>query len=307
MRTRLLHAAALVLLSLLWAAGSFRADLLPASFSATLPFFFAAALPLALLAVFAAAIALLGRSPWPRGKHALSALWIALGLFLAPAWLTHLAQSSVSSLARVALFALVPVFAVVLEPHLDPIASRPPVSLAASIAAVLGMLLVFGLELPSTLAAAAAQGALMLAAFLIAAANCHAVHIARVLPPRSLASFTALAAAAAFAMLLASGFLLGPRLPSALHASALLWPTLVDLPALALLFWLFPRLSALHMTTRFLLAPLFAALVSALIVAPRISLRAACGLLLIAAASAWLLFAPGESTPADVPLQITPD
>lgn len=306
-RTRLVHAAAIVLLSLLWAAGSLRADLLPASTVATLPPFLAGAAPLAFLGVIAGTLALLRRAPWPRRAQVLSALWIAFGLFLAPAWLVHIAQSSVPSLTRVALFALVPVFAVVLEPHLDSAAQRPSFSLASSLAAVLGMLLVFGLQVPSSFTAAAAQAGLVAAALLIAAANCHAVHVARDLPPRSRAPFNALVASTAFALLITSSFLVREHMPSASHASALLWPALVDFPALALLFWLFPRLSALRITARFLLAPLLAALISLVIVAPQISLRAAAGLLLVAAASAWLLCAPNESSPSKSPLGLAPD
>ncbi|HEV2214105.1 MAG TPA: hypothetical protein VGR64_02375, partial [Terracidiphilus sp.] len=306
-RTPLRHAAALLLLSLLWAAGSLRADLLPDSAANELPPFLAGALPLAVLAVFAATIALLHRASWPRRTQALSALWIAFGLFLAPAWLVHIAQSSVPSFTRVALFALVPVFAVVLEPHLDAAAQRPSFSLASSLAAVLGMLLIFGLQMPSSFTVAASQAGLVVAALLVAAANFLAVRLARSLPPRSRTPFNALVAIIASAMLTASSLLAGEHLRAALHASALLWPAIVDLPALALLFWLFPRLSALRMTTRFLLAPLLAALLSLLIAAPQISLRATAGLLLVATSSAWLLGAPGESAPSDSPLGLTRD
>lgn len=310
-RTRITHAAALLLLSLLWAADSLRVDLLPSYVFSASPPFLGAAIPLAFFALAAAILALLRRSTWPSRKQALSALWIALGLFVAPAWLLHLTHGSVPSLTRVALFSLVPVFAVVFEPHMDPEASRPSFGLAASLAAVFGMLLLFGFETPASLTAAAEQCALILAAALIAAANCLAVRATRTLPRASLSSFAFFVAATACALLIASGFLAGEfPLHAAAFAPAILWSLLVDFPALALLFWLFPRLSALRMTTRFLFAPLFAALVSALIFAPHVSLIAALGLLLVAASATWLLFAPAHSshTPHDpAPLRLHRD
>ncbi|HVC48488.1 MAG TPA: hypothetical protein VND90_14710 [Terracidiphilus sp.] len=306
-------AVALLVLSLLWAAGSLRADLLPNPAPADLPPLERAAIPLALLALAAVLIALVRRAPWPRGSQLLLALSVALGLFVAPAWLVQLTQNSVPSLTRVALFSLVPVFAVVLEPHLslrsEPDAPRIAFGLAASLAAVLGALLLFPLDLPGSLTAAAAQCALVLAAFLIAASNCLAVRAARALPPGSLASFAALAGAFAAAALLLSSLIVSPsrfRIPA--PASTLLWPLQVDLPALALLFWLFRRLTAVRMTTRFLFAPLFATLISALILAPHISLRDACGLLLLAVSGAWLLFASNEPSNADAsPLRLSRD
>jgi drug/metabolite transporter (DMT)-like permease len=291
-RKHFIPAAVLLVLSLLWAAGSLRADLLADSAGSSFPTLESAAIPLAFLAVAAAFIAFVRRAPWPRGKQWLSALSAAAGLFVAPTWLLRVAQDSVPSLTRVVLFSLVPVFAVVLEPHFDPNARRISCGLVASLAAVLGMLLVFPLDLPGSPVAAAGQGALVLAAVLIAASNCFAVQAARVLPPRALASFAAVVAAFAAAALLLSSFAaIQPRFRIPAQASALLWPLLVDLPALALLFWLFRHLSAVRMTTRFLLAPLLATLISALILAPHISLRDACGLLLLAASASWLLFA----------------
>jgi drug/metabolite transporter (DMT)-like permease len=296
----LIPASALLVLSLLWAAGSLRADLLSDSATSALPPLEGAAIPLALLAVAAALIAFVRRAPWPHGNQLLPAVSIAFGLFVAPAWLLRLAQNSVPSLMRVALFSLVPVFAVVLEPHLDPELPHASFGLAASLTAVLGMLLVFPLDLPGSLTAAAAQGALVVAAVLIAASNCLAVRVARAQPAGSLASFTAIVAAfAAAALLLSSLIDRGSRFRTPEHASALLWPLLIDLPALALLFWLFRRLSAVRMTTRFLFAPLLATLVSALILAPHISLSDACGLLLLAASAAWLLLAPNDPAAPD--------
>lgn len=308
-RKSVLPAAALLVLSLLWAAGSLRADLLYDSARPALSPLESSVISLAMLAILSALIALLRRAPWPRKDQFLSALWVGLGLFVAPAWLAHLAQNSVPALTRVVYFSLVPVFAVVLEPHVDPEASPVSFGLAASLAAVLGTLLVFPFHLPGSFAAAAAQCALLLAAIVIAASNCLAVRAVRALPAGSLSSFTALVSGIAAAALLLSSLYVRPsgfRLPAT--ASWLLWPLLVDLPALALLFWLFKHISAARMTTRFLFAPLMATLIAAFVLAPHITLRDACGLLLLAASAAWLLLASYGNASADAsPLRLRHD
>jgi drug/metabolite transporter (DMT)-like permease len=70
---------------------------------------------------------------------------------------------------------------------------------------------------------------------------------------------------------------------------------------LLLLFWLMRRMSAVPMTTRFLLAPLIANIVSLLLLRPTVSLRAGLGLLLIAAGAGWLLFRPESETNDSLP------
>ncbi|HUX45008.1 MAG TPA: EamA family transporter [Terracidiphilus sp.] len=290
----MLPAVGLLAFSLLWALGSLRADLLANLPHPVLPAFAGQAFPLALCALAAALLALARRAARPPVS---AALLVALGLFVAPAWLIHLAAGAVPAFTRVVLFSLVPVFAVVLEPHLNPDAAPGRFSLAAALAALCGFLLVFPFHLPQSPADAAAFLAILLASASIAASNCIAVRVAGTLPSASFAAFAALTCALAATCLALSSELLAPadwrpsRLAPAL-LSAFLWSALVDLPALALLFWLFRRLSAVRTTTRFLLAPLFAALASALVLHPRIQLSSASGLLLIAAGAAWLLLAP---------------
>ena len=71
------------------------------------------------------------------------------------------------------------------------------------------------------------------------------------------------------------------------------------MPAVILLFWLLPRITATRMTTRFLLAPLIAILISMALNQPRVELRVGLGILLIVAGAAWLLFAPDRQPGAD--------
>jgi drug/metabolite transporter (DMT)-like permease len=62
-------------------------------------------------------------------------------------------------------------------------------------------------------------------------------------------------------------------------------------------------MSAVRMTTRFVIAPLLTALFGIILLRPEITLRALLGLLLIAAGAAWLLFAP-EQEPNDPSLRL---
>jgi drug/metabolite transporter (DMT)-like permease len=62
--------------------------------------------------------------------------------------------------------------------------------------------------------------------------------------------------------------------------------------ALGLLFWLMRRMTAVRMTTRYLIAPLIANLLSLAFLRPQVQLRSWLGLLLIALGSGWLLLAP---------------
>ena len=291
--------AALGLLSLLWALGSLRSDLLGPIFHSwnLLPTFERLALPLVLFALAAAAFAVIRKSRWPRGLLLLDALLVSLGLFIAPGILLFLAGARVSDLTRVVLFSLTPVFASVLEPHFGRTGTPQSAgSLVAPLIAVAGTLFLFPFDLPQSLAAASAFAAVLLAVVCIAAANCYAVRIASFFPPAALLPFAVVAsgaAALAFAAIaICSGTSL-PRLSTLLPE--LLWSTLIDLPALALLFWLLRRLSATRMTTRFLIAPLFANLIALALFHPSTDLRAILGILLVTIGSGWILLTPHES------------
>ena len=74
---------------------------------------------------------------------------------------------------------------------------------------------------------------------------------------------------------------------------------IVTLPGLLLLFWLMPRITAVRMTTRFVLAPLFAILIGMAIDRPAVGPRIWLGLLLVAAGAASLLFAPDDHSSAN--------
>jgi len=74
----------------------------------------------------------------------------------------------------------------------------------------------------------------------------------------------------------------------------LAWSAAVGLPALLLLFWLMHRMSAVGMTTRFVVAPLITALFGVALFRPEVSLRDLLGFVLIAAGAGYLLFASDE-------------
>ncbi len=294
---------ALLALSLLWAAGPLRSELLPEQFSASLPRLFAQALPLLLLAVTAGTFAWRRKAQWPRGGHLRSSIWIGVGLFTAPALLVYLSTDWVSGFARTALFTLVPVFSIVLEPYLGAPATRPiHGALPAAFIAVLGALLVFPTPNPASIQAILAIVAVILAAACIAAANCYAVAIFRDPGLSSAASVSAIAATAGAVTLgIASLFLERSRLQSAAFASELLWAAAIELPALLLLFWLMQRVTAVRTATRFLLGPLLVVPIGALVIQWPLAPRTWLGLLGMVAGAGYLLLAP-ETAPAPATL-----
>jgi drug/metabolite transporter (DMT)-like permease len=286
--------AGFLLLCLLWAADSLRGDLLPPSAASTLPILARQALQFALLAVAAAVAAMLCRAEWPRGRRLRQCVLVGVGLFLVPALLIHFSREWISDLSRVALFSLVPVFALVFEPYFASGSdSLSKSGLIASLAGVAGTLLVFPVDVPGSIAAGASFCVLIGAAACIAAANCGAVSVAADLPGRSLLAMVAImsgSAAAGFA--LASELAERPIWSWSGLSSEFEWWAAVEWPALLVLFWLMRRMSAVQMTTRFLLAPLIGNIVSLLLLRPTVGLRAGLGLLLIAAGAGWLLFRP---------------
>lgn len=294
---------ALILLCLLWAFASLRRDLLPGSVSAPnaspLP---GEALLLGLLAVTATVGSMARRAAWPRGRKLRLAVLVGIGLFVVPAGLIEIAKGFIDDSTRVALFSLVPVLAVVFEPHLGFASAQQRFGLAAGLIAVAGTLLVFPLELPQTGPAALAFMGIVASAASVAAANCIGVRIVCEPASPSMFSFAAIAAGSAALILGAIGALANRRTLSFPHVNA--WSA-VDLLALVLLFWLMRRMTAVGMTTRFLVAPLLANLIGLAFIRPGVQWRGWLGLLLVALGAGWLLLAPErESEKTGSPLSI---
>ena len=283
----------MLLLCLLWVVATLRSDLLPGLVSETnsSPLLNQASV-LALFAILAAATAFVRRANWPRGPALGGAVLVGAGLLALPALLVELAKGRVDDSTRVALFSLVPVFAVVLEPYLGSALQSPQRgSLAAALAAVTGTLLIFPLELPRGPAQAVAFCGIILAVASVAAANCIAAKIAQNETARSLPAFAAVSAGSAAILLAIAGLSIERRAWPVAHIDAWAIP---DLLALALLFWLIRRMSAVRMTTRFLIAPLTANLIVLAFLRPGVQVRGWLGLLLIALGSGWLLFTSGD-------------
>jgi drug/metabolite transporter (DMT)-like permease len=290
-RGKTLTLGGFLLLCLLWAAGSLRADL----FSLTtnvLPPLDLQALQFALLAMAAALVAVLRKADWPRSRQIAQCLLAGLGLFVVPALLVHFSRGWISELSRVALFSLVPVFAVVFEPYIGRSSETPSEKrLMAALVAVVGTLCVFPVDVPGSIATGGAFCAVIVAAACVAAANLGAVFIATDLRGRSLAPMVAIMCGVAAVSFALASTVTGNAIWS-WHAfrTELAWSAAVEWPALLLLFWLMRRMSAVRMTTRFLLAPLIANLIGLLLLRPTVNLRAALGLLLITSGTGWLLF-----------------
>jgi drug/metabolite transporter (DMT)-like permease len=300
--------AGLLLLCLLWSVDSLRSALFPHFAPRRIPILESETFGFILFALTAGMFSVARRAPWPRGRQIWTAAAVGLGLFALPAVLLSLAQAWISGGTRVAIFSLAPLFAVVLEPHLnvDPkaanfatanpaIAQPPRAGLLGALAAVAGALCVFPLQLPASIGAFAATGAVILATASIATANCLAVQQARALQTKSIAPMAAIAGAtAAVVLAIACAFTENAPSPPAALLPELAHAAAVDLPGLLLLFWLMRRISAARMMTRFVLAPLFTILIALVLAPAQIGLRGATGLLLIAAGAAWLVFAPAE-------------
>ena len=299
-RTRigLSPAAGLLLLSGLWAMASLSRDLLPHLGADTLAPVQSQAVLYTVFAVAAASVALGRREEFPRGYLAWASAGIGVGLFVLPAALAACAQGWVSNLDRVAVFSLTPVFAVVLEPHLQGSApAQGKSALAGSLAALAGILLIFPLDISSSLRTGVALCALIAAALAIAVTNCFAVRLAGNLPGGSTLPMAAQAGAAS-ALCFAAAAAYTPH--AAWRWSALpiqlLQLLLLDLPALFLLFWLMRRLSASRMTARFLLAPLFAIVAGIALEPASPQARAWLGIALLAGGAGWLVFAPPQES-----------
>jgi hypothetical protein len=307
-RTRAAPIAALLALCLLGACAALRVDLLP-GLPETTPYLERQVLPLVLLSIAAGAIAIARGANWKRsipGSSNASSLtrasvWIGLGLFTVPAMLVFFADTQISGLARTALFTLTPVFAVVFEPSLGlPSAPRQRAALLASLTAVAGSLLVFPVATPNSLQSAGAFIAVVAAAASVAAANCHGAAKASSLDRDATGQLAAAAAMAgatgALTLAAASALLEHPVGRWSALAPELFWSAAIELPALLLLFWLMPRLSAPRMATRYVWAPLLALLSGVVLehagraVQPRTWL----GLMLMAAGAGWMLLAPRE-------------
>jgi drug/metabolite transporter (DMT)-like permease len=284
-------AGALLLLCLLWSLASLRPDLLPRSASEAnaSPLLNQASI-LALFAIVAAATAFVQKANWPRGRTLLEAGLVGAGLLALPALLVELAKGQVDDSTRVALFSLVPIGAVVVEPYLgSPLQSPQRGGFAAALVAVAGTLLIFPLELPRASAQAVAFCGVIAAVASIASANCTAVKIAQ--GQTTLSGFATIAAGSAAILLAIAGLSIERSARPIAHIDAWAIP---DLLSLALLFWLMSRMSAVRMTTRFLIAPLVANLIALAFLRPGVQLRGWLGLLLMALASGWLLFTPED-------------
>src|SRR5580658_3281911 len=199
-KTRVASLAGLLLLCFLWSLGSLRIDLFPSVNPDSLPQMEREALPFAWLALAAALIAIVRRAKWPQGRQIRAAVLISLGLFVVPSWVVQFSSQWVPELTRVALFSLVPVFAVVFEPYIGGVTGlQRRGGLIAALAAVGGTLCFFPVDVPNSIEAGFAFCAVILAAACVAAANCLAVKVASQLPARSVAPMAAIAGATAAA------------------------------------------------------------------------------------------------------------
>jgi drug/metabolite transporter (DMT)-like permease len=297
LRFRAAPAAGLLLLCFFWSVGSLRSDLFPDLVPSSLPPMERQAAPFAMLAVAAALFSLLRRAERPDRPQLLASVLVGLGLFVAPAVSFSIAREWVGNLTQVALFSITPVFAIVFEPYIGSRDFVLPIrgGLLAALAAVAGTLCVIPAGAPTSIRTGSAFLAVILAAACVAAANCLAVKVAAESTRESFAPLVTIAVTAAATGLAVLGALT-ERAIWHWHTIApeLAWSATAELPGLLLLFWLMRRMSAVRMTTRFVLTPLMASLIGLALLRPTVELRAGAGLLLMAAGAGWVLFAPQD-------------
>lgn len=290
----LLAIGGLLSLCLIWAVGWVRADLQPGAAAQGMltPLLSQAAL-LGALAAAAGTAAFVRRASWQTRRAAAKAALVGVGLFVVPAVLTILGEGRIRDTTRVALFSLTPLFAVIFEPYLGSDTESRGGFLAA-MTAIVGTFLIFPVGLPRSYEAAFVMIGVVGTGALITAANCTAVRMARKNP--SLLTFTAAVSGSAALLLGITG--LGFRQHAASGVFFNGW-TAFDLAALALLFWLMPRMNAVQMTTRYLIAPLIANLISLALLRPHVDVQSWIGLSLIAGGSVRLLIASAKSGGSD--------
>lgn len=301
LRTARAPLAAFLLLCLLGSLGPLRREFVAEFAASAMPLWLGASLPYALAAMACTAYALSRRVPWLPTQSTRVIILISLGIFVLPALSLRFLQAWLDPFTEVALWALAPVFTVVLEPHLAPPSQPPRHALVAALASAAGLLLVFPFQLPRSTAAFLAWLALLLTVLVVAATYCRAVHLASRLARPSVAPLAAIACAVAAAtFLVVDGFARMLHLSDAVPPTGILWASLVNVPGLLLLFWLLPRLSAARIATRFVLSPLFSSITGLILLRPSIGTRDALGLVLAAFGSAWLLLAPKASPDSSV-------
>lgn len=285
----------LLLLSLLWALRWVRADLEPgaAAGGGLGPWLNEAALLGSFAAISGIAGAVL-KKRWPTGKVAIKSVLVGIGLFFVPAALNAVIQSRIDDVTRVAMFSMTPLFAVIFERHLrteDERAGEIRGGFLAAMIAVAGTLLVFPVELPRSYGSALALFGVVAAAAVVAAANCVGGEIAQSQGVSRL-TLAAVSSGSATLLLCMVGLIWHRNGSSSAGIDA--W-VLADMVALALLFWLMRRVSAAQMTTRFLIAPLLANVISLAYLRPHVGIQSWIGLALIAAGAGWLVFGQTEA------------
>lgn len=295
-RAVLTSALRLFLLSALWAVASLLNDLLPHLRADSLASAQRKTALFSVFAVVAAFIAVVQREEFPRGRRGWANACIGVGLFVVPFSLVAYTRGWMSDSDRVIVFSLTPVFAVILEPHLQGSAPRQGKgALAGALAAVACILFIFPLDIPNSFRAGAALCALVAATLGIAITNCFAVKLARSVATRSTFAMAAQAgAASAICFAMVAAFTPDAPWNWGTPPAQLLEPLFIDLPTLFLIYWLMRRLGASRMAARFLLAPLFTIVAGFPLESTYPPVRAWLGLALLAGGAGWLVFAPAE-------------
>ena len=298
--------AALLLLSALWSAHALRPLLLPDAWMPESAARLTAPLAALIFVGCAAAVSVRRRAGIVSTGKLAQWLLAGCGFFLLSALLTTVADTQ-----RFALMALVPWLTAVLQPYWSGREHGTKDDLLPALLCLVGMLLLFPFALPR--GAAEWRGALMggiaIAGLTIAGLAVAGCFVAREQRghPRALV-LQRMPQQMAVATLPALWPL---ALPQSVHALAglsaqqtavlALWTLGVELPALALLWWLLARMRATQAALRFVLAPVLAALAARAMTGASANLAEWAGAAAVMAGAAWMLL-PAPKTDATTSL-----
>jgi hypothetical protein len=212
---------------------------------------------------------------------------IGMGFFGIPMAIGEWSQGAVSEISRSALFAMVPVVVVmVIAAGDDERGVRR--FLAPALAGLGGLLLVLPLGFSGSIRGQLMLGVVCAAVFL---AGLSSVWLYRLLRGVTLAHAVSAICLANAAFLLVCSVVRGDYVLQWSGLSSVISPaSLVDVVEVVLIVWLLQEMPPLRFAARYLLIPLLTILESFLLIRPEVTVRIACGTLLLATGVGMLLF-----------------
>lgn len=239
----------------------------------------------------AVALALGGWRSWS-WLRALRLGVISVGFFGIPLAVGEWTRGAVPEISRSALFAMVPVVVVMVIAAEDEERGARGY-LAPALAGIGGLLLLLPLQFSGSVRGSSMIGLVFVAVVLVGVSS---VTLYRLFRGVSLVQSAALVCLANAAFLLVCGLVRRDFVTDWSSLSSVVsLSSLVDVAEVVLIVWLLREMPPLRFSARYLLIPLLTILESYVLVRPEVTVRIACGtILLVAGASALLFLKPGD-------------